>query len=547
MFKIIASALFIFLGFNSLAAQIVFENHDSNIYQFLDKLAIKQVIQLNDQVKPLPRKLIAEKLLTAKEDQKNLTKLEKEELQFYLREYGLELRLIDDEITGIDRAIFSEDNSGRYRFFSYSSEYFTLAANPVFGVTIGKNKEREKNYFPLGLNAFGYLGNYFGYSFNVLNNRVEPGDQYDSRHRFTWQTGVNIDLADADRIEYREVRTVVTGSWEWGSMSLGKDFMSWGQAESGTMVLSDKAPSFPFIRLDIHPVKWFSFNYIHGWLNSNVVDSNYIYSTFRDNTKRFKYRQKFLAQHSVTFQPFNGFYFSFGESIIYSDRMEMVYLIPIMFFDLGDEYISRHSNLAGDNTQFFFGINSEGNIKNTKLFGTFFADELTTNDITDPEKQYYKFGFTLGSKVVDLPVDNLTLAAEYTKIYPGVYQHFIPTQTFKSSDYVLGHWMGDNADQIYVAAGYSFLRGLDFELTYRYLRKGAEATGNTAYEKPIPEFLSGLDKYYTYYGVNVEYEVIHDLKIVADLLLVKRESELRSGDFTITNLDEMYIGFLYGL
>ena len=354
-------------------------------------------------------------------------------------------------------------------------------------------------------------------------------------------------LADYDRTEYREVRTVVSGNWEWGTFSLGKDFLQWGQAESGTMVLSDKAPSFPFIRLDIHPTDWFSFNYIHGWLNSNVVDSTYIYSTFREATERFKYRQKFLAQHSVTVQPFKGFYFSFGESIIYSDRMEIVYLIPIMFFDLGDEYISRHSNLAGDNTQFFFGVNSEGNIKNTKIFGTFFADELTTNDITDPEKQYYKFGFTLGSEFVDLPVENLTLNAEYTKIYPGVYQHFIPTQSFKSSDYVLGHWMGDNADQIYFAAEYSFIRGLDLQLTYRYLRKGAEATGNTAYVKPIPEFLSGLDKYYTYYGINLEYEVIHDLKAVANLLLVQREREQRSGEFITDNLDEWYIGFLYGL
>ena len=53
---------------------------------------------------------------------------------------------------------------------------------------------------------------------------------------------------------------VIATDWSWGSFSFGKDFHEWGYAESGLLVLSQKPPSYGFIRLDIKPVDWFRFN-----------------------------------------------------------------------------------------------------------------------------------------------------------------------------------------------------------------------------------------------------------------------------------------------
>jgi hypothetical protein len=44
---------------------------------------------------------------------------------------------------------------------------------------------------------------------------------------------------------------------------IGKDFYEWGYGKSGLLVLSQKPPSYGFIRLDVKPVEWFRFNYIH--------------------------------------------------------------------------------------------------------------------------------------------------------------------------------------------------------------------------------------------------------------------------------------------
>lgn len=107
------------------------------------------------------------------------------------------------------------------------------------------------------------------------------------------------------------------------------------------------------MRLDINPVEWLSFNYFHAWLNSDVIDTSDLYYTEHDDL-RYSYRNKYLASHTLTIRPTRGLDISLGESIIYSDELEAFYLIPITFFRLADHYLSKQSNSAGSNAQFFF-------------------------------------------------------------------------------------------------------------------------------------------------------------------------------------------------
>ena len=80
-----------------------------------------------------------------------------------------------------------------------------------------------------------------------------------------------------DKMEYSESRAVLATDWSWGSFAVGKDFLEWGYSESGLLALSQKPPSYGFIRLDVKPVDWLKFNYAHGWLSSSVIDSNSIF------------------------------------------------------------------------------------------------------------------------------------------------------------------------------------------------------------------------------------------------------------------------------
>ena len=122
------------------------------------------------------------------------------------------------------------------------------------------------------------------------------------------------------------------------------------------MVLSDKAPAFPFLRFDYSPFPWLRFNNTHAWLNSKIIDSIKTYGTGNElfGGVRQLFIPKFMASHSVLIKAAKGLDISAGESIIYSDRFDVGYLIPIMFFKLYDQRVSNSHIQAGSNQQLFF-------------------------------------------------------------------------------------------------------------------------------------------------------------------------------------------------
>ncbi len=281
-------------------------------------------------------------------------------------------------------------------------------------------------------------------------------------------------------------------------------------------------------------------------MESDVVDSANIYYT-STGTQRTLFRDKYFASHTLTFLSTEGLSLSLGESIIYSDKLQFLYLFPLSFFRLADHYLSRQINAAGSNAQLFFSVSSKGHLKNTHLFATMFIDELTLEGLFDSYKQRNQVAFTLGSSVTDLPIENLTLKLEYTKIYPFVYEHYIPTTTYQSASYVLGHWMGSNADQVYGSVNYRFLRGLEAEVWARYIRKGERGNVNDQYVQPQPPFLFGLRKNFTYFGAQVKYEFLHELFVRARFEFMRTSEQQHDFSFINKNLTEIYLAVYYGL
>lgn len=552
-------------------SQTVYEPINSSVYDFLDRMAQKGLINFDDNVKPVSRVYIAEKLrklsrLEAGTDKGELlTAVEKEDLSFYLKDYGIELKefpiskleelkskietALGANIPSIEKpqtTIFNFDPYDRWRLFSYSDNLFKLNISPVLGYTLGTRDGAKYSHRWDGVYLYGYLGNHIGFSFNFRDNS-EDGTTIDRTKNFTPTTGVIIAKADLNNIQYSSINTNITANWAWGDFTIGKDFLNWGYGQSGLLVLSGKAPSFPYIRLDLHPVSWLRFNYIHAWLNSDIIDSSALYATYRAGFNRDQFRSKYLASHSITVTPTRGLDVSLGESIVYSDQLQPIFLIPIMFFRAADHYLSQANNSAGGNSQFFMGISSRNQIKNTHLYGTLFIDEITLEGLFNPQKQRNQLGFTLGGSVTDLPIDNLTFTLEFTKIYPYVYTHFIPTQTYQSSGYVMGDWIGNNADLVYGALNYHFLRGLQATLWGQYIRKGGQGTVNGQYVQPQPPFLFGLRTDYTYMGLNINYEIMHELNARFQYRTTKISQEQTDHTYKDNKLNEVYFSLSYGL
>ncbi|HRN26015.1 MAG TPA: hypothetical protein PLT78_05560 [Ignavibacteriaceae bacterium] len=546
--------IFLFLALNYIVvAQVVYEPLHRDVYSFLSRLSQKSVIVFDDQIRPVSRKYIAEKLLEVSERSTQLTSLENEELEFYSKDFKFEFDI--NSKTKVDSSqltIIGYDAGDRLRLFSFRDNLFSINVSPILGVKIGSRDNEKLTHVWNGVYTYGYIDKYLGFSFDFRDN-TESGQAIDKYKIFTPVTGVegrtndNIPNYPVNKTEYSEINAVLATDWSWGSFSVGKGFHEWGYGESGLLVLSQKPPSYGFINLDIKPVDWLRFNYMHGWLSSDVPDSNsYFYNTA--GTISFSFKNKFIATHSIIVTPLTGLDLSVGESIIYDDKLEFLYLIPIMFFRLADHQLSNQQNAAGGNAQFFFSASSKGHFKNTHLYATLFIDELTLSGLFDSYKQRNQLGFTLGGSVTDLPIENLTTRIEYTKIYPFVYHHYIQTKDYKSDNYILGHWMGHNADQFYASLNYRFVRGLQATIFGQYIRKGEDGNVQQQYNiQPQPPFLFGLRKDYTYFGAEIKYEYTHEL--FAKLNFQTTNSSIQQNNFSFIDarLNEFYFSIFYGL
>jgi len=546
--------IFLVLVLSSISlAQVVYEPLHRDVYSFLLRLSQKSVIVFDDQVRPVSRKYIAQKLLEASEKPNQLTSLEKDELSFYSKDFKREFDFINEvKMDSSQLTILENDSGDRFRLFGYGDNLFSINVSPILGYKIGSRDNGKLTHFWNGIYTYGYIDKFIGFSFDFRDN-LENGNTLDKYKEFTPITGVdarteeNIYNYPSNKIEYSGLSTVIATDWSWGTFAVGKDFHEWGYSESGLLVLSQKPPSYGFIRLDINPVKWLKFNYMHGWLSSDVLDSNSFFYN-ETGTLSFDYKNKFFAHHSIIITPFTGLDLSLGESIVYDDEIEFLYLIPFMFFRAADHQLSNQVNEAGSNSQFFLAASSKGHIKNTHLFGSLFIDEISLSGLSDPETQRYQLGFNLGGSITDLPIDNLTAKVEYTKIYPFVYNHYIPANDYRSSNYSLGHWMGNNADLIYVSLNYRFIRGLQAKVWGQYIRKGEDSDIDQQYaDKPQPPFLYGLRKNYAYFGAEIKYEYTHEL--FAKLNLQTTNSSIQQEDlsFIDTTLNEFYFSVYYGL
>lgn len=546
--------IFLFLVLNYIAiAQVVYEPLHRDVYSFLARLSQKSILQFDDQIRPASRKYIAQKLLEASQNSNELTSLEKEELEFYSKDFKREFDFLSDvNSDSIKMVIAGFDEGNRLRLFSYKDKLFSLNVSPILGLKIGSRDNEKLTHIWNGIYAYGYIDDFLGFSFDFRDNS-ESGKTIDKLKNFTPITGVEAKssitapLFSKNKMDYSEINTVIATDWSWGSFAIGKDFMEWGYGESGLLVLSQKAPSFGFIRLDIKPVDWLRFNYMHGWLSSGILDSSSIFYNQTGGIS-FSFTDKFIASHTLIITPFKGLDISLGESIIYDEELEYLYLIPIMFFRLADYEISRQLNAAGGNAQFFFAVSSKGHISNTHLYGTLFIDEITIGGLLDSYKQRNQLGFTLGGAITDLPIENLTAKIEYTKIYPFVYRHYIQTTDYQSARYSLGHWMGHNSDLIYGSLNYRIFRGLQATVWGQYVRKGGDGNVQQQYNiQPQPPFLFGLRKNYSYLGAEIKYEYTHELFAKLNFQTTKSSIQQDDLSFVDARLNEIYFSIYYGL
>lgn len=492
--------------------------YNKEIYFFIDNQSSKGNIEIFDAIRPYTRLTIAEKLLELSNGNAFLTNTEKEQLDFYKKEYAFEIKFILKDTTTINE-FFQFGASNRFKVFKYYDNNFTFDFDPVVGLEYDFAK---KNYHQYGGIKFkGRISNFLGFYFDYRDN-LERGDNLDFRKRFSPETGVIISKSGTNKIEYSETRGGLTFGWDWGEFTMAKDFINIGSSYQSPVILSSKAPSFPFIRLDVHPVKWFRYNFIHAWLNSDLIDSASIRSTgvtstLLDRSLSYSKIQKYYVGHSVSIQPIDNWWLTFGESIIYSDQLEYIYFLPV-FFRLADHYNSMSGGDSGDNAQIFFNTSYRWEQIKSKFYLSLYIDELSPESFFSGGDNAQVYAATFGSKFTNPFWNDSYLTLEYTAIKPYSYINGDPAQTYFSSGYQLGNWIGSNAIQVYAMFEQYISRPLKFELQYQLVKKGSKEDINDYYNRVTSTYplLSGEESTYSESGIKLSYNPYNDLYFILD-------------------------------
>ena len=517
------------------------EPKSTPVYDYLYRMAQKGLIEWPDWQSPLQRNQIQTALSQLALTADSLSTIEKAELNFYNQEYAFDSDTVNEEE---QKTILRNDAARRFRALSYKKDDKRLFIDPIVGGSLLFSGHQSHRQYFSGVRLGAYFGKRWGVQFS-FRDYMEKGDTLDRSRNFSTDEGIIPTINTGRSVNYSRLNFNLSYRWSNGNISVGQENLSWGYGMGGNNILSGKAPAYPFVKLDYQPWPWLHFSYFHGWLHSNIIDSAASYGTGTGviDSRREVFRPKYIAQHSIVVTPTKGLQIGIGESMIYSDELNIGYLIPVSFFRIFDHQKSRYNIKASDNSQFFGMVSSRNHLPKTHIYAQLFIDEIRLTKIFSQSENRNQLGYTFGINRTDFFLHYLTLGIEYTRQRPFIYNNLIPTQTYASHDYALGDWIGNNADRLYAFAHYTPLPKLKIKAWLQKVRKGGAGTLDQQYfQSPQPPFL--FDKQFDWQegGASITYEWLNKLLFSLQL---NRTSTQYPGQ--TVNRSGVRFGFSYGL
>ena len=475
--------------------QGIYVDQRKGVYALIHELADQNIVEIRSQTTPYTRKTIRQALLRARDSSNALNDRQEKEVAFYLR----------DLLKGTAPA--DSFNKRLDLFYHYDSS-FAFSVNPILGGSVQRNGNGYAWHRRNGGEAWGSIGDHVGIYASLRDNGVnrtlvqkdylEPG------------TGRNYKASEGKN-EFSEMQGGISYAWDWGHIGLVKDELIWGTHYRQANIFSGKAPSFAYLNMDLSPTDWFRFRYIHGSLVSGVIDSSRSYQS--GGTSRSVMQDKYLAANLFIFTPWTGVDLSLGNSIVYADDgIELAYLNPVMFYKSVDHtYSSTGSSSLGQNSQMFADI-SIRRLRYLHFYGTLFMDELDIGNFWDEEKHTRLFSIKGGFRLSGL-IPNLEWTLEYTRTNPWTYRHQIPSTTFASNGYTLGHYMKGNSEELFTSLRFKPLRGLLVKAYGIRAVKGAPVVHQRIKGNPNVQGLDFIEETVwrsLSYGIEIRYEAIND-------------------------------------
>jgi len=269
---------------------------------------------------------------------------------------------------------------------------------------------------------------------------------------------------------------------------VGRAQSNWGPGYRGNLALSKNALVFNQYQVRVS-FKRFRYLSTIGYLHSS-------------------FEQKNIAAHRLEVYLTPSLVIGAGETVIYGNRgIEFLYALPIMPYHIAEHHLGDK-----DNNNIFIDIHYRSR-RNFSLYGELYIDDFST---WEDWFRYYgnKFAFTLGGVWIDpFHLSDTELRCEYSRIEPYVYTHRNKINTYLNYDRIIGHWLGPDADALYMEISHMVNRSWHLRGSWEYRRNGQ----STVYQPHLPSdgtdkhFLNGTVEYSHSFRFGITFEIHRDV------------------------------------
>ncbi len=338
----------------------------------------------------------------------------------------------------------------------------------------------------LGAILRGSLSNTIGFYLDARNALTRGKDEI-LEENFDPSQGSPVVISGSNVFQDR---ALAYWTWQnaWLRLQMGRDELQWGPGYHAGLSISGNMPATEMIRLSAS-FRRFKFSYIHAFLRSSLGP-------------------KYLAGHRLDYMVKPGLYFGASETVIYGQRdVEFAYLNPIMPIHVAQHHLGDKDNktMSLDATCTL--------VRNCKLYLEYFIDDMTSSESLT---KFYgnKFAFLTGILWTDpLHIANTDLRCEYSHVEPYVYTHWDSINIYTNYDQIIGHWLGPNADCLFIQAGWQPLRDFRVEFFWEQQRNGAgNADTRTRPEQGMTkQFLGGVVEKKKMIGLKLVEQIRRDM------------------------------------
>ena len=291
-------SFFIFLLSPSYAQRIPQALEYTEIYDFLEELTTDGIIRSNAAIKPYTRDAIARMLAEAQTKDSLLNRRQRDDLQFYMQDYALELDTLPTYYSYGHRHVTQwKTNVSNLSLADPSlhiltkNKIFKMRVRPILGMDLTYNTKGLLQHRWYGVDIQMDIAKHLSIWGSIRDNSWGGLGVNGSKIHFGWtRVGDRMvgtpALNNIPGVQYKEANYggdfsdsrggISLYTW-WGSVGIQRERIQWGDAQHCSNILSAHNPAVPMFTIQLTPCKWFQFDYFHAWLPSNVIDSTYYY------------------------------------------------------------------------------------------------------------------------------------------------------------------------------------------------------------------------------------------------------------------------------